>query len=82
MLRALGLAVRERRKLHELSQAQLASAVGVEPGRIGALERGRLDPDYRLLLALADALEVGAGELVVRAEELARESGDSSRSSD
>jgi transcriptional regulator with XRE-family HTH domain len=45
--------------------------------RIGALERGEVDPGYRLLLAIADALDVPSGALVTRAEELAGESGES-----
>ncbi len=73
MRRGLGLAVRERREQRQLSQASLASAVGVARQRVGALERGRLNPRYELLLALADALEMQVGELVIRAEELAKE---------
>jgi transcriptional regulator with XRE-family HTH domain len=73
MLRGLGLAVRERREQRRLSQASLASALGVARQRIGALERGQLNPRYELLVALADALGVEVGELVSRAEALARE---------
>jgi putative transcriptional regulator len=73
MLRGLGLAVRERRQQRQLSQASLASAVGVARQRVGALERGQLNPRYELLLALADVLEVQVGELVTRAERLAKE---------
>jgi transcriptional regulator with XRE-family HTH domain len=73
MRRGLGLAVRERREQRQLSQASLASAVGVARQRVGALERGQLNPRYELLLALADALGVQVGELVIRAEELAKE---------
>ncbi len=73
LLRALGLAVRECRKQRHLSRAELAGATGVTAERIGALERGQLNPSYQLLLALADALGVGVGVLMVRAEELAKE---------
>jgi transcriptional regulator with XRE-family HTH domain len=73
MLRGLGLAVRERREQRRLSQASLASALGVARQRISALERGQLNPRYELLVALADALGVQVGELVSRAEALARE---------
>jgi transcriptional regulator with XRE-family HTH domain len=73
MLRGLGLAVRERREQRRLSQASLASALGVASQRIGALERGQLNLRYELLVALADALGVQVGELVSRAEALARE---------
>jgi transcriptional regulator with XRE-family HTH domain len=70
----LGGAVREQRERCRLSQSALAAAAGVEEQQIRALERGQLDPEYELLLALADALEVRAGALVIRAEELARDS--------
>jgi transcriptional regulator with XRE-family HTH domain len=70
----LGHAVREQRERCRLSPSALAAAVGVDEKRIRALERGQLDPEYELLLALADALEVPAAALVIRAEELARDS--------
>jgi transcriptional regulator with XRE-family HTH domain len=76
MLRGLGLAVRERREQRRLSQASLASALGLTRQRIGALERGQLNPRYELLVALADALGVQVGELVSRAEALARGGGE------
>jgi transcriptional regulator with XRE-family HTH domain len=77
LLRALGLAVRERREQRHLSRAELAAASGVAGKLIGALERGQLNPGYELLLALADALGMGVGALVTRAEELAAQSGES-----
>jgi transcriptional regulator with XRE-family HTH domain len=72
-LALLGRAVRELREQRRLSQAQLATATGVAERRIGALEAGRLDPDYVLLVALARALGVRPVALVVRAEGLAQE---------
>lgn len=68
--------MREQRERRRLSVGALAAAVGVEEDRIGALERGELDPGYELLLALADTLGVRSGVLVTRAEELVREEGD------
>jgi transcriptional regulator with XRE-family HTH domain len=73
ILRALGQAVRERREQLSLTQAELASAMGVKAQRISALERGRINIRYELLLALADSLDVQSATLVMRAEELARE---------
>jgi ribosome-binding protein aMBF1 (putative translation factor) len=73
LLRALGLAIRERREQRHLSRAELAAQTRVTAERIGALERGSSDPDYELLLALADALGVGVGALFTRAEALAQE---------
>jgi transcriptional regulator with XRE-family HTH domain len=72
-LARLGRAVRELREQRRLSQAQLATATGVAERRVGALEAGRLDPDYVLLLALAKALGVRPVALVIRAEGLAEE---------
>ena len=69
----LGQALRELREERRLSQGELAAASGVEGRRIRALEDGRLDPDYVMLLALAKALGVRAGALVIRAEKLAAE---------
>jgi transcriptional regulator with XRE-family HTH domain len=66
-----GRAVRELREKRPLSTSQLAAAVGVEERRIRALEAGQLDPDYELLIALADGLGVRVAELVIRAEQLA-----------
>ncbi|HSZ05536.1 MAG TPA: helix-turn-helix transcriptional regulator [Solirubrobacteraceae bacterium] len=72
-LALLGKAIRQLRDERRLSQGELAVATGVGERRIQALEAGRLDPDYMLLLALAKALGVRAGALVIRAEELARQ---------
>ncbi len=73
--RALGRLARALRELREqrgMTQVELAAATGVTDARVRALEAGRLDPDYALLLALARALGVPLLELVARVEELAR----------
>jgi transcriptional regulator with XRE-family HTH domain len=75
-LALLGSVVRELREERHVSQVELAVTVGVERRRLDALESGRLDPDYVLLVRLAKALGVGAGALVVRAEGLANEAGE------
>lgn len=72
-LLALGRAVREIRGERGMGVAQLAAAAGVDLRRIAALEAGRLNPAYEMLLALAEALGVPASELVVRAEALSAE---------
>lgn len=64
----LAAAVRDLRKERGLSQQELAAAAGVAVRRIQALEMGRLDPDYVLLVRVAKALGVRAGALVLRAE--------------
>jgi XRE family aerobic/anaerobic benzoate catabolism transcriptional regulator len=76
-LLALGRAVREIRGERGMGVAQLASAAGVDLRQIAALEAGRLNPAYELLLALAEVLGVPASELVVRAEALLAELEDS-----
>jgi len=76
-LALLGEAVRELREQRGLSQGELAAASGVPERRIKALEAGRVDPDFVLLYSLARVLGVRAGSLVLRAEELAKESGGS-----
>jgi len=75
-LARLARAIRELREQRGMTQAELAAAVGVHRTRISALEAGRLDPDYALLVALAQALGVSLVELVSRVEELAREDGE------
>jgi transcriptional regulator with XRE-family HTH domain len=69
-LARLGQAVRELREQHGLSRSELAATVGVGERRIHALEDGRLDPDYVLLVRLAKALGVRPGALLLRAEAL------------
>jgi transcriptional regulator with XRE-family HTH domain len=81
-LLALGRAVREIRGERGMGVAQLASAAGVDLRQIAALEAGRLNPAYELLLALAEALGVPASELVVRAEALLAELEDSDGTAD
>jgi transcriptional regulator with XRE-family HTH domain len=75
-LLALGRAVREIRGERGMGVAQLAAAAGVDLRQIAALEVGRLNPAYELLLALAEALGVPASELVVRAEALSADFGE------
>ncbi len=43
----------ERRAAHDLSQADLAAAVGVSRQTINAIERERYDPSLELAFALA-----------------------------
>ncbi len=54
----LGETVRALREQHGLSVAELSAATDVEEARIVALEEGRLDPDYDMLLTLAEGIGV------------------------
>jgi transcriptional regulator with XRE-family HTH domain len=72
-LLVLGEAIGQIRAERGLSTVELATATGIEITRIQALEAGRLDPDYELLLTLAEGLGVRPSALVIRAEGLKAE---------
>lgn len=67
---AFGNAVRERRLEKGLSQETLSSMACVERSHMGKIERGEHLPNLVLILRLAEALEIRAGELVDRTNEL------------
>jgi transcriptional regulator with XRE-family HTH domain len=67
-LASLGRAVSELRVRQGVSVPQLAACLGIEPESVSALEHGRLDPAYELLLDLAECLKIDAAELFARAE--------------
>ncbi len=69
-LASLGRAVRSLRERQGLTARDLAEAIGVSPAEIAVLEEGSLDPDFELLLTLADSLGVRMSTLFVRAEQL------------
>jgi transcriptional regulator with XRE-family HTH domain len=69
-LRFLGQAIGQIRAERGMSVDDLAAAPGIEHTLIEELERGRLDPSYEHLLALADGLGVRPSSFVIRAEEL------------
>ena len=72
-LLVLGKAVREVREQRGFGADDLAAAAGVAPARVAALENGRLDPDFELLLALAKSMGIRPTAFFVRAEELGRQ---------
>jgi putative transcriptional regulator len=53
----------EHREREELSQADLAAAVGVTRQTINAIERGRYDPSLELAFELADHFDCRIEEL-------------------
>jgi transcriptional regulator with XRE-family HTH domain len=71
----LGRAVRRMREQQGMSVDALAGAIDVRRQRIDALEAGRLDPTYELLLAIAEGLGVQPSALVTLAEQLKRSAG-------
>jgi transcriptional regulator with XRE-family HTH domain len=60
----LGETFRQVRERQQFSVTDLAARTGIDAQHIRALEGGRLDPAYDVLIALADGLGVRASELV------------------
>jgi DNA-binding XRE family transcriptional regulator len=63
MARQTGFRLAEERKRHGLTQAQLAQAMGVTPGRVSQIERGKLatiDAVARYVEALGGRLDLVA----------------------
>lgn len=75
-LAAFGQAVRQLRERRGMSLDALSAASRLPRGRkmssrhIGRIEAGEVDPHYDEVIALADALNVTPGTLVVYAEQL------------
>ncbi|MEY4725744.1 MAG: hypothetical protein RLZ36_371 [Pseudomonadota bacterium] len=67
---AFGKVVRSRRIEVGLSQEELANIASVERSHMGKIERGEHMPNLVLILRLADALKITAGELVNDAVDL------------
>jgi transcriptional regulator with XRE-family HTH domain len=69
-LRIVGAAFRKVREEHGLSVGGLASASGYSEARITAVEEGRRDPDYVMVVRLAKSIGVPSATFVLRAEEM------------
>ncbi len=69
-LLVLGQAIRRMREQRDMSAGELADASTIDRERIDALETGRLDPTYELLLAVAEGLGTQPSALVTLAERL------------
>jgi transcriptional regulator with XRE-family HTH domain len=65
---AFGVVLRQFRTRADLSQVDLADRAEVHVNTISLLERGRRGPALDLVLTLAEALEVGPDELVLRTQ--------------
>jgi transcriptional regulator with XRE-family HTH domain len=61
---SVGRHIRERREEAGLTQAALASMLGVTRAQISNLERGVSSPSYKLLLGLKSALGVAVSDLL------------------
>jgi transcriptional regulator with XRE-family HTH domain len=70
-LRALGVALRERREELQLTQEAVSLRTGVPQRRIWELEAGAGNPTTRTLLRLVSGLDAPCSQLIARAERLA-----------
>lgn len=62
--------LREYRLKRGLSQEKLGFESGYHRTYIGMLEHGRMNPSLRTLLSIATVLEIPAGELVQRVQDV------------
>lgn len=58
-----GKRVRQLRRYHDLTQGQLAEAIGVTVDTIGNIERGRNAPTFETIEKIAEVLGVEVMEL-------------------
>jgi len=68
--RALGLAVHARRQELGITQEQLAHDAGLHQRWVSNVENGKRNPSLGSLRRLAAGLELGASELLARAEQI------------
>jgi DNA-binding XRE family transcriptional regulator len=64
-LLALGAAVRELRARRGLSQEELGFRAGLHRNYVGAIERGEINPTFRVLLKAACGLHLPLSDLVL-----------------
>jgi transcriptional regulator with XRE-family HTH domain len=67
---ALGRAVRVARAMRGLSQEELGYRADLHRNYVGAIERGEINPTFRVLLKLERGLAIPLSELIARYEEL------------
>jgi transcriptional regulator with XRE-family HTH domain len=70
---AFGRAVRETRARRGLSQEALGHAARLHRNCVGAIERGEINPTFRVIIKLAAGLGVDVSELVQLAEKRSQE---------
>ena len=56
--------LKEYRRRNNVTQVQVAAAIGVSPGNVGDWETGKSLPGYKALVALAGYFEVSADQLL------------------
>lgn len=70
---ALGRAVREARARRGISQEELGSRARLHRNYVGAVERGEINPTFRILMQLSRGLDFELSELVALYERQAAE---------
>ena len=61
---ALGIAIRRRREISEVSQDTFADSIGMHRAYYSAIERGEKNLTLRVLLRVADGLEARISDLM------------------
>jgi len=70
---ALGRAVLWSRARRGLSQEELGHETRLHRNYVGAIERGEINPTFRVLLKLSRGLQMPLSELIIEAEAIRRE---------
>jgi transcriptional regulator with XRE-family HTH domain len=60
---ALGAAIRELRAKRGMTQEALAQSAGITVAHLSGIERGRANPSWGAVAAIAEALDVSMGEV-------------------
>ena len=68
----IGTRIRTMRKSRQMTQEDLAKAIGQSPSSITMYETGRREPDFETMEALADVFNVPLASLVSGEDQLAR----------
>jgi ribosome-binding protein aMBF1 (putative translation factor) len=70
---SLGRTVRETRARRSMSQEELGHQARLHRNYVGAIERGEINPTFRVLLKLSRGLRVPLSELIALTEQRHRE---------
>ena len=68
----IGTRIRAMRKSRQMTQEDLAKAIGQSPSSITMYETGRREPDFETMEALADVFNVPLASLVAGEDQLAK----------
>jgi len=62
-IQMIGIRIAEIRKQKGLTQEALAGKMGVSPKYLSSIERGKENPTLKMLVNLADTLEIDLGQI-------------------